>query len=75
MIRWMVAFGLLASPCWAQSRTPLEQAMGYEIGLLLDAKLACNAKGVETQQALAAAQAKIKELEAKLEKPNAKPEP
>lgn len=49
-----------------QQQTPLEQALGAKLLGEINAGLACSAESISLKAQLAAAQARIKEIEAKL---------
>lgn len=64
---WLVAVVLVLSvPAAAQqAQSPLEVAMGERIMSEVSANLQCRAQAADLQRQLAAAQARIKELEPK----------
>lgn len=69
-----LALAALALPAAAQqSGSPYEQALAGKLIAELNAGLACNAGLFKANADLAAAQARIKELEAELEARPAKP--
>lgn len=59
---------LLSSfPAWAQQPSPSEEAIGAKLMLEINLGLQCNAALVDDKRKLAAAQARVKELEDKYE--------
>lgn len=60
---------LIATSALAQQQTPSEQALGTKLMQEIQGGLNCSASLITAQAELTKAQARIKELEAKAEKP------
>jgi hypothetical protein len=73
VITTIAIFLLIGSPAFAQQQqSPMEQALAQKLGIEVNASLQCSASLIAAQAQLTAAQARVKELEAKYE-PKAEP--
>ena len=68
MRRLVIVFSLLATPALAQ-QSPLEQALGAKLMREINEGMVCSTQLLTAQQQLAAAQARVKTLEAEQAKP------
>lgn len=66
-MKYLLAITLASTAAFAQQPTSLERAISSKMMAEINSGLQCSVGLIDAQSALAAAQARIKELEAKLE--------